>query len=199
MQIPQLKGLVLIGGHSSRMGFDKWKISYHGMPQLDYMVSLLSNVVHQTYVSGRIEQVEGLEYPVIEDTITDSGPMNGVLSAFQHDAESAWLIAACDMPLLSQKTIHQLIAGRDPEKMATCFYNVITGLPEPLLSIWEPEAYLFLQKKIKEGNQSLRDSLKTGNTNIIKPDHPDELMNANTEEEMMEMMDRIKNSHFDAH
>ena len=144
MQIPQLKGLVLIGGHSSRMGFDKSRIEYHGMPQVDYMVGLLSHNV-KTYISGRIDQVAGSDHSFIEDVVTDSGPMNGVLSAFQHDQESAWLITACDMPLISKKTIHQLITARDPEKMATCFYNVTSGLPEPLLSIWEPAAFLFLQ------------------------------------------------------
>jgi molybdopterin-guanine dinucleotide biosynthesis protein A len=192
MQIPHLKGLVLIGGRSSRMGFDKSRIHYHGIAQVDYLARLLSLEVRQIHISGRKEQAGGSDYEFIEDVITDRGPMNGVLSAFRYDPESAWLIAACDMPLLSQKTIHQLVAGRDPEKMATCFYNVITELPEPLLSIWEPEAYLFLQKQIKEGNQSLRDALKLGNSNIIKPDHPDELLSANTEEEMMEIMDRIR-------
>lgn len=191
MQIPSLKGLVLIGGRSIRMGFDKSRINYHGIAQVDYMSGLLSYYGVQTYVSGRIEQFAGSKYPVIEDAVTDLGPMNAVLSAFQFDSTSAWLIAACDMPLLSQKSIHQLIESRDPGKMATCFYNGITEMPEPLLSIWEPEAYPFLQKQIKEGNQSLRDALRNGDCNIIKPVHPDELRNVNTVDEMKEMINRI--------
>ena len=148
MQNPPLNGLVLIGGLSTRMGYDKSRIQYHGLPQVDYMVSVLKPFVMQTYISGRMEQVAGNDYQVIEDVISDSGPMNGVLSAFHRDPESAWLIVACDMPLINTRTTEQLTIARDPGKMATCFRNPVTNMPEPLLSIWEPAAFIFLQNQI---------------------------------------------------
>jgi molybdopterin-guanine dinucleotide biosynthesis protein A len=194
--IPGINGLVLAGGLSSRMGKDKTTIEYHGIPQRDYMVQLLSGFVSQVFISCHPDRVPVTDHPVLKDTFLDLGPMGGVLSAFRFDPNSAWLAVACDIPMLDEKIIAYLIEQRDPLKVATCFYNPEAGFPEPLLTIWEPRAYPVLLQYLGQGRSCLRKSLINADTKQLSIDHPEILRNANTPEESQSMQRLLHNNDF---
>ena len=46
-----IKGLVLTGGKSTRMGSDKAQLKYHGKPQKEHVKNLLENLGIATYYS----------------------------------------------------------------------------------------------------------------------------------------------------
>ena len=121
LNVPPLNGLVLAGGKSQRMGEDKGLIDYHGMPQRDYIYRLLSQVTEKTFMSIRPDQKEefGEEVNVIPDSITGLGPFGALISAFREDPNHAWLVVACDLPMLDRQSIGQLIEGRNPSKINT--------------------------------------------------------------------------------
>ncbi|MBK9105507.1 MAG: hypothetical protein IPL92_13310 [Saprospiraceae bacterium] len=43
------------------------------------------------------------------------------MSAFQYDPHTAWLVVACDFPLLDHDAIQQLVSERDTSSIATSF------------------------------------------------------------------------------
>ena len=135
----KLFGLVLSGGTSSRMGTDKGLVSYHGVPQREYLYQLLREVCDDVFLSIQENQLD--EIPDGLKTIVDQdkykGPFNGILSAHEAHKDVAWLVLACDLPFMDLETMQQLIAQRNPEKCATAFTNTTTKEPEPLVSIWE--------------------------------------------------------------
>lgn len=141
-----LYGLVLAGGESRRMGRPKWAIDYHGEPQAARAARLLASVCEQVFVSVRPGQrLDGMaDWPVVEDQFPAWGPAAGILSAMEAHPETAWLVAACDLPFLDAPTLEALTDGRDPLKVATAFRSgsggTHEGLPEPLCAIWEPRA-----------------------------------------------------------
>lgn len=179
--IPPLQGLILAGGESQRMGVDKSTIHYHGLSQVDYLVTLLGPYVEEVFVSKR-DDIEST-HPVIKDTFLDLGPYGGVLSAFRFNPNCAWLTVPCDMPLVDQEMILKLINHRDPEKSATCFHDPSTGFPEPLLTIWEPRAYPLLLQNLGNGISCLRKTLINSDTKEVSSATPEKLKNANTPEE----------------
>ena len=149
-----INGLVLAGGKSQRMGFDKGLIDYHGLPQREYLAQLLSGSCEEVYYSLRPDQeAEGLERPIIRDTFTGLGPFGAITSAFRENPNTAWLVVACDLPLIDQAAIRQLITQRDTSKVATAFHNPETGWPDPLVTIWEPRAYPILLQFFDTGVQ----------------------------------------------
>lgn len=178
-----LKGLVLAGGESTRMGFDKGLMDYHGVPQREYLLRLLKGFTAEAYISCRPGQISDSILPVIEDEYEDLGPFGGILSAFNFDPHVAWLVVACDFPLLDQAAISQLVEERDMSSIATSFLDTHTLMPEPWITILEPRIYPILQEYYQRGRSSLRGVLVDYNSTLIRAQNPDVLLNANTPEE----------------
>jgi len=181
--IPPINGLVLAGGESTRMGLDKGLMDYHGMPQREYLLKLLKTMTAEAYISCRPGQIDDALIPVIEDTYDNLGPFGGILSAFRYDPESAWLVVACDFPLLNHQALEQLIHARNISSIATSFLDEHTLMPEPWITILEPKIYPLLQLYHAKGKSSLRGMLVDYNSHVIRAENPDILLNANTPDE----------------
>lgn len=192
--IAKLYGLVLSGGKSTRMGTDKSLIEYHGVPQREHLYHLLGKVCEQTFISLRQEQEAKTPFgfATIADEDKFRGPFNGILSAHSRHEEVAWLVLACDLPLIDLPALEQLIKERDPEKLATAFANEEDPLPEPLCAIWEPHA---LQKAItylEAGNGTCpRKFLINNDTKLVFPKNKNVILNANSGAEYKEALAKL--------
>ena len=187
--IAPLKGLVLIGGQSQRMQENKALIKYHGLPQYEHTHQLLTDLGLPTYLSVRSKQE--LDMPQIEDRFVGLGPFGAICSAFQEDPDAAWLVLACDLPLLDTQAVKKLIEERDPSKLATAFHNPATNFPDPLATIYEPKAYATMLSFLSIGYSCPRKVLINSDIKEINPDNPQILLNANTPEEKDHIQQRI--------
>ncbi len=169
MLIPDLYGLVLTGGRSSRMGKDKALIDYHGKPQRNFLFELLSAFCSDVHTSCRQDQEIPAHLNPITDRFSFHSPLNGIVSALKTYPDVAWLVVAVDMPNVDENVIDLLVSSRDKMKTATCFYNSITQLPEPLLTIWEPGALGLLLEFIDSGKISPREFLASHNIRMVQP------------------------------
>ena len=183
--VPVLNGLVLAGGKSVRMGKDKGLIDYHGMPQRNYMATLVKQLCEKTYFSCRPDQVDELAeyFPTLPDTFTGLGPMGAILTAFREQPDVAWLVVACDLPLLDKNTLDFLIEKRNPSKIATTFRSPVNQFPEPLVTIWEPRAYPVLLQFLAQGYSCPRKALINSPVHVLEAPREETLMNVNTPEE----------------
>src|SRR4026209_2214273 len=116
-----LNGWVLAGGKSSRMGADKGVLKWYGKEQRYHVADMLAVFCKEVFISCRLEQANAIDkkYRVIEDELEESGPLVAIISAFHKNSNVAWLVVACDLPLLDEKTIHYLIENRDEGSIAT--------------------------------------------------------------------------------
>ncbi len=173
--------LILIGGKSSRMGTDKSLLNYHGKPQREYLFDLAQKYCSEVYFSCREEQK--FSEKTIIDKYESLGPMSGILSAFEHNKKIAWLVVACDMPLINEHAFETLIKQRNTEKVATTFFNDKNNAPDPLFAIYEPKAYEQLAEYIKSGNKSPKTFLQNTDIQLITLENNYILRNVNTKEE----------------
>lgn len=190
----KLYGLVLSGGKSTRMGTDKGLIKYHGVPQREYLYDLLSQVCEKTFISLREEQKA--ELPAAMKTIVDlnefRGPYNGLLSANKKYPDAAWLVLACDLPLMDLDALKELISRRDSTKQATAFALKENPLPEPLCAIWEPHALRQSITYLESGYGTCpRKYLINHDTKLVFPTYESVLLNANSEEEYKEALEKL--------
>lgn len=188
-----LHGLVLCGGHSTRMQQDKSNIAYHGLPQWKYLHNLLQPLVNAVYLSCRPGQQHlfaGAQH-IITDSVEGNGPAVGLLSAHAALPQAAWLVLACDLPLISLQSLALLVNGRNPGKDATSFISPVNHLPEPLIAIWEPAGLQRLKQGLAEGRQCPRKTLLLGNIQLLENPFAEEQFNANTPEEMQTAREKL--------
>lgn len=165
------------------MGTDKALLNYHGRPQQELLYELATEFCKKTFISLREEQREYLpkKYMVIEDLNEFRGPLNGILSAHRKYPEAAWMVIACDLPLLNKNTLELLVQGRDAAKDATALATKTTKLPEPLAAIWEPKGLQHAIAYLKNANSSCpRKFLINNDTQLIYPENDAVLANANS-------------------
>ena len=189
---PEVKGLILAGGRSMRMGEDKARINYHGMSQVDFVKQTLDKVGIESFVSCRREQGDQYSCPTIYDAFNDMGPFGAILSAFKNYPNVAWMVVACDMPFLKPIHFQELLNNRDISKTATCYHNPDTGWPDPLITLWEPKAYSRLLEFMSLGYNCPRKVLINSHVQLIKSEDKTFLTNANSPIEKNEAMNTLK-------
>ncbi len=178
-----LYGLVLAGGRSTRMGQDKAALTYAGRPQLERAVTLLAPHVIQAYVSVRPDQKDEplrARFAQIPDRLSGVGPIAGILAAQAHHPQAAWLVLACDLPLLNEMTLRRLIACRDASASATAYRSSHDALPEPLCAIYEPASAAPLAAYLARGRNCPRKFLIESAACLIDEPDPRALDNVNT-------------------
>jgi molybdenum cofactor guanylyltransferase len=184
MPLSGLYGLVLSGGKSTRMGRDKGLIDYNGKPQREYLFELLSVYADTVFTSCNASQDLPKHLNPLVDQFDLHSPLNGILSALKKAPDKAWLVVAVDMPNVDVHVLKNLMSQRDTTKIATCFFNRETSLPEPLLTIWEPSALQPLLTFVEGGKVSPRDFLSSHPVKMIHPEDGSILLNINSPDDL---------------
>lgn len=200
---PALYGLILTGGRNSRMGREKALLEYSGSAQGLVCFNLLSSLCQQVFLSCRAEQWDDPAFsetfqalPLIMDAYSDIGPLAGLLSAMECYPAAAWLVLACDMPLMDQALLAKLCSERNPAMRAIAFAPPLpdTDRPcfEPLCTIYEPKCLPEFQAAMRQGRTGLQGLLvewaKDGRVSIVSTewalrDGRNVLQGANTPDE----------------
>lgn len=183
---PEVRGLVLAGGASSRMRRDKAALQYGGDNQLDRAVRLLARHVHPVFVSVRESQSRDpsrVPHALIVDSVPGEGPFVGIRSALAARPGEAWLVIACDLPFLTDEVLDRLLEERDPAAFATAYTSSHDGLPEPLCAVWEPGAAAAIDAFLGTGRNCPRKFLMNHAVRLLEPEDRRALDNVNTPEE----------------
>jgi molybdopterin converting factor subunit 1 len=184
-------GLVLAGGRSTRMRSDKAALTYQGHSQLERAMALLGALLPRTFVSVRADQSDDplrARFERIVDRHQDIGPIAGVLAAQSAHPLAAWLVLACDLPLLDNASLEYLLRSRDPARLATAYRSSHDALPEPLCAIYEPASAAALTAHLAAGSNCPRKFLRSADVKLIDEPNPRALDNINTPEEYGSVM-----------
>ena len=185
---PPLHGLLLAGGKSRRMGKDKADLAVHGGESLrDRGLRLLGQVTDRAVLSIAADDPRPYPFPTLADAIPDKGPLGGILTALDSDPAAAWLVVACDLPMLGADTLAQLVASRDPSAQATAFRSDIDGVPEALCTIYEPAAAAHLRQTITDNTLCARHFLASLRHHAVPLHTPGALRNCNRPEDLEEL------------
>lgn len=191
----ELRGLILAGGQSRRLGQDKAALEFGGRSQLERATDLLGerlDHVHLSVRAGRFRNTVRFDHQLIFDLYDNLGPAAGILSAHRAFPEVAWVVLACDMPLVDGAIIGALIEQRDPRKAATVFANSRDGLPEPLCAIYEPVTLArFRRLAEKEIETSPRALLIQSELRKLELPRANALDNINTPEDLARINDLL--------
>ncbi len=165
-------GLVLCGGQSVRMGFDKgtllaghqtWaSIAEAKLRSLNIPIKFSVNVNQETtYIN--LFQKENL---IIDNHIlTIGGPLKGILSAHLSAPTEDLFVLACDLIKMDIRLMRRLL-NEAKDEFETCVFSN-SGFYEPLCGIYKAKGLAKIIKLYNEGNlkkhsmQSVLNQLKT--------------------------------------
>lgn len=188
-----LFGLVLAGGKSSRMGQDKAQLNIQSQPMAVKAYELLEIHCQEVFLSRNPDQ-DTLNIPdsqVLNDQYLDMGPLSGILSAMHQYPNAAWLVVACDLPLLDEATLQQLCTQRDPYQFASCFIDSQGKFPEPLCTIYEPKSFSRLLEFVAQGYRCPRKMLINSEVKTLDLFNKNSLTNTNTPEDFQKIQDQL--------
>jgi len=190
--VPIIHGLVLAGGLSRRFGRDKAAVEIDDESLLSRTVGVLQAVIDQVFVSIRKDQIDDRvrrQYQLIIDQGDSLGPASGIFAAHQTWPDAAWLVVACDMPMLNADAVRDLIAARSGRRAATAYRSLEDGLPEPLCAIYEPDTLARFQLQEKNGKGlSPRGLLASADVELVNPRFNGLLSNVNTVDDLATLL-----------
>ena len=155
-----LYGLVLTGGRSRRFGRDKAAFEIAGETLLQRTVELLAPLVAELRVSVRPDQVSESHraaYPLLVDQLAD-GPGAGLLAAHAHAPAAAWLVLACDLPLINPAILVQLSkltqeSDPDTDTRWDAIVPIVDDIPQPLHAIYHRRCLPAIRKRLAAGQR----------------------------------------------
>lgn len=180
-------GLVLAGGQSKRMGQDKALLRIDGETQLSRAVHLLTPLLDRVFVSTRVDQQDEPErrkFAQIVDRYEELGPLAGILSAMESWPDVGWLVLACDLPHVDDRTIQHLLDERSPDHPFTAYRSSHDGLPEPLCAFYAAESMPTIRAFVDDGIICPRKIMIRSDTRLLEQADPASLDNINTPDDL---------------
>ena len=190
-----VSGIILAGGKSRRMGTEKGLIRYKGKPMIEYAVDALSPHCDQILISANSSVYNYLGYQVVEDEIPDAGPMGGIYSCLRQSKNDVNFILSCDMPLISDYAISQILASIEGFDIAVPWHG--KNYYEPLCAVYRKGLITKFEKSINNGNYKILDFIKEVNANKIDIEkenslHPDLFFNANSKNDLKQLLQMVQ-------
>lgn len=174
------------------MGRDKSELVVRdGVTLRDRGMHLLEAHTDRTFLSIAADDSRTYEHPVLQDLAADRGPLAGLQAAIHHDPRAAWLVLACDLPLLTDTVLAHLVAHRAPNREATCFTSRHDGLPEPMCTIYEPAGAARLSDFLEGGGRCARKFLLSLDRTELELPEAAALDNCNRPEDLEEARLRL--------
>lgn len=164
-----VRGCLIAGGKSLRMGRDKRFLTLDGQPLLTRMIELLRSVTHgePIVVGDNLPENELQDVQVLHDAKHDCGPLGGLVAALEEAGEGWVLAVAVDLPKLNGEDLAALLEWDRTD------LDVLTlGLenrPEPLAALYRTATAPFWRDRLERGQYGLMAGLRELRVQVIEP------------------------------
>ncbi|MCI1695483.1 molybdenum cofactor guanylyltransferase [Aneurinibacillus aneurinilyticus] len=156
-----MEGIILAGGHSSRMGQPKELLLVEGVPLIERTRRLLTPVMDRcVIISNHPERLKMIpnEVPIYPDDIPGQGPLGGIVTAMRVATSDILFVVACDMPALEADVVLQLCDRASMlEKEYDIIYPVWSGRAHPLCALYHRRVWPFAEALLKDGRRRMFD------------------------------------------
>ena len=179
---PNITGVILAGGRSSRMGGnDKGLTLLNDKPLFQYVIDRLRPQVNDLLINANrnqgLYQTSGI--PVVSDIISGFvGPLAGMHTGLSHSATEWVVFAPCDVPALPSNLVSKLWQGK---QQALAAYVHDSDRAHPTLVLMHVSLKSVLAKYLAKGDRKLMIFMESVNAQpIIFSGQRDLFSNLNT-------------------
>jgi len=171
----KISSIVLAGGKSSRLGYDKLLKSVGDRNLLDLVISCVAPFSRETIVVGASKRtpIQSDKYPelkLVTDIYPGKGPLVGVYTGLLNSKSFYNLVVASDMPFLNHTLLRYMI------RMAEDFDIVVPrvgDLVEPLHAIYARDCLELMEQMLGHNELSLHRLFPRVRTRYVEADEID--------------------------
>ena len=178
---------ILCGGKSSRMQSEKGLVLFQEKPFIEHIVQAILPITDQIKLITASKEYDYLPYEKIQDIIQDRGPLGGIYTALTHTETEFNLILSCDIPLISNELLKELISKHTKEAGITVFAT--ESRIHPLIGIYSKNILPVVKEAIEANELKMMDLLAKTPHQIIKIEESENfpLTNINSADELNDL------------
>ena len=169
-----ITGVILAGGQSSRMGFNKAEAEMNGESMLVRMIEKLKEVTSTIIISSGNVSYPNIPYPQIPDVHPQCGPIGGIHSLLRRSNSSLNLVVSCDIPLVSVYLLKYMVESATKSDALITVPVDQEGQLHMTCAIYRKDILPILQQQIKAHAFKMKDLLDLVSVAYIKisREHP---------------------------
>jgi molybdopterin-guanine dinucleotide biosynthesis protein A len=148
--------IIMAGGNSRRMGFDKSQLLIDGQAIIKRIYHRLSHCFDQVFISANNrEKFAFIGCKVVPDKEPQQGPLMGIASAIEVSANELNFITACDIPEINLRFIRRMLA--EAERSGADIVVPVTGdgRHEPLFAIYRKSLLGTITRVLSSGGRKI--------------------------------------------
>lgn len=159
---------ILAGGKSSRMGQDKTLFAWKGRTFIGNVVNACRDFEEIIISADKSEKYSSLGFPVVEDTRSGYGPMEGLCKLLEAASSDYVFLLAADMPLMNKAFLDEVLKHLTAD--IDCLVVRCGGRVQPMCSVYSKRLLPALQRLIDNGEHKLRLIFDQGVTQYLDLD-----------------------------
>ncbi|MBU0650949.1 molybdenum cofactor guanylyltransferase [bacterium] len=181
--------VILAGGQSRRMGFDKQFLEINKIRLLDVLLNVLGKEFEDIIIVTNKPQEYNLNnIRVFEDDIKNKGPLSGIYTGLKESKSEYVYFMACDMPVISLDYIRYLKQRLNSVEFDVCI-SKRDELIEPFAGFYSRKIMALVKDSILQDKLSIHNLLSGLNCVYIEPGDyerfgADLFVNLNTEDDL---------------
>ncbi|HAP5614160.1 TPA: molybdenum cofactor guanylyltransferase [Enterococcus faecalis] len=176
--------VLLCGGKSSRMGFDKALLKIQGqyviLQTAEKLMELFEEVILVTNDSQKFPKAFR-KCTIIQDMYLGKGPLGGIVTAMNYTQKAEVFVIACDIPTFSPKLVYQLASKRGQNQVTIFDFE---GRQEPLFGFYRCSCLPTFQKQLAQNNYQVRQEFERLSVKTVQLSKENQLKNVNRKEEL---------------
>jgi molybdopterin-guanine dinucleotide biosynthesis protein A len=184
--------VILAGGRSRRMGFNKALLDVGGRPMISVLIDRVRPLTDQILISSNdYASYRFLNFPVVPDRFLGCGPLAGFHAAMLWYTCSLYIMLACDLPNLQAPLLSGLIS------LAQGFDAVIPrtkdGFAHPLCAVYRRTCLPSIEQALQRGTKKVVETFLNDTLSIrwVSPEEGPytdaDLANINTPEDLQRL------------
>ncbi|SDY88963.1 molybdopterin-guanine dinucleotide biosynthesis protein A [Proteiniborus ethanoligenes] len=194
--------VILAGGKSARMGFDKQLIKINERRLMDSLINKLRQEFHEIIiVTNKPEYYIGLSDKITSDIIIGKGPLSGIHAGLMEASSELVYFIACDMPNINLEYIRYMKESvRDTEPMA-CITRFGQWI-ESFNAFYSKNMISAIEEHLQNHNISINSLLSKVEVHYISESEArsfspswDMFLNLNTKEDLNHFINNIANKY----
>ena len=158
--------VVLAGGKSSRMGFDKSTMVLQNKKLIESTIKKLDSLFDDIIISvDSIEKKSEFNHAKIAvDKVKGVGPLGGMISALEMAQSDKLFVIPCDMPVIDTKYISFMMKYMDDNEIILSEKN---GYFEPFPGFYSKSLIPRIEELINQNRRSIRSIFECSRTKVI--------------------------------